>query len=663
MRNVAMEWRRLLLCAAGCLLWPASAMVGMAESKTPPGMVVAVAGDVVRPDCYECSDSQNLVLRDALLAAGLAGESSQVTVYRAQYNAGSTTELVTRSAVEAGVLLRPGDVIIVRLISAPDQMVRPNAVIQSGHRPVILALQGDRIAFGDVVCQLQLPPELAGKALRISSGTPMNRSSLSFADLVAHGDVVQCLPSAGRPPTNARGFAPAVSEWKSDNRSVSERPVQTDMPNSILQQDRVADPDGQRETLYVPSGDQGEQISAAQVMNSDRTAGSSELVSHLESSQRAAEYTQGDAMRWEQSPSGRSDSPFQLLGTGDTDAEATPAVTVADSSGLTETMVESSGEVAPIPPEESLIRGEASSWEGRFWQLTFGVILFIAGGLVASQKKNEAPDSAQITKFTGGRVVAEPSAEILSAAVGKVSLKDSERRSASEVQGESASPGNESRSSSAAVASVTDELEREKPRRVLQSERGNPSPQRTPLVTEQEWYGGDWLRKTGVTECAAVRTESVVQVDDRAVSSQAHIQLDEWSLKATGSKGNGGSDEKAFADELQDLNDLIENRLPVDLTTAELPLRVTLFGRPAGPRRLRIDAAHPALSGPHLSMGQERRRGVFSKPAVSATSAEKNSGSGADVSGAEAGAGFTQSLSADDSFDRALTFLQRQEER
>lgn len=659
MRNVAMEWRRLLLCAAGCLLWPASAMIAMAESKTPSGMVVAVAGDVVRPDCYECSDSQNLVLRDALLAAGLAGESSQVTVYRAQNNAGSTTELVTRSAMGAGVLLRPGDVIIVRLISAPDQMVRPNAVIQSGHRPVILALQGDRIAFGDVVSQLQLPPELAGKALRISSGTPMNRSSLSFADLVAHGDVVQCLPSAGRPPSNARGFAPAVSEWKSGNRSALERPVQTDMPNSILQQDRVADSDGQRETLYVPSGDQGEKIPAAQGMNSDRTAGSSELVSHQESHQRASEYTQVDAMPRAQSPSGRPDSPFQLLGTGDADAEATPAVTVADSSVLTETNVESSGEVAPIPPEESLIRGEASSWEGRFWQLTFGVILFIAGGLVASQKKNETPDSAQITVFKGSRAVAEPSAEILSSAAGKATLNDSEGRSDSEVQGYSASRGDEGRTSSGAAASIVDELERLKPMRVMQSEAGNSSP----LVTEQEWYSGEWIRKSGATESVALRTESAVQADDRAVSSQAHIQLDEWSLKATGSKGKGGSDEKAFADELQDLNDLIENRLPVDLTTAELPLRVTLFGRPAGPRRLRVDAAHPALSGPHLSMGQERRRGVFSKPAVSEISSGKNSGSGADVSGAEAGAGATQSVSADDSFDRALTFLQRQEER
>jgi hypothetical protein len=663
MRNVAMEWRRLLLCAAGCLLWPASAMVVMAESKTPSGMVVAVAGDVVRPDCYECSDSQNLVLRDALLAAGLAGESSQVTVYRAQNNAGSTTELVTRSAMEPGVLLRPGDVIIVRLISAPDQMVRPNAVIQSGHRPVILALQGDRIAFGDVVSQLQLPPELAGKALRISSGTPMNRSSLSFTDLVAHGDVVQCLPSAGRPPSNARGFAPAVSEWKSDTRSASERPVQTHVANSILQQHLATDSDGQREALYVPSGDQGEKIQAAQVMNSDQTAGSSELVSHPESSQRAAEYTQGDAMPREQSLSGRPDSPFQLLGTGDADAEMTPAVTVADSSVLTETMVESSGEVAPIPPEEPLIRGEPSSWEGRFWQLTFGLILFIAGGLVASQKKNEAPDTAQITEFTRSSAVAEPSAEIVSAAIGTLPLNDLERRSASAVQGESASRGNEGRSSSAAVASIADEVERQKPLRAPQSETGNPPPSAIPLVTEQEWYSGEWIQKSGATASAAVRTESVVKSEDQAVSSQAHIQLDEWSLKATGTKPNAGSDEKAFADELQDLNDLIENRLPVDLTTAELPLRVTLFGRPAGPRRLRVDAAHPALSGPHVSMGQERRRGVFSKPAVSEISSVRNSGSGADVSGAEAVAGSTQSVSADDSFDRALTFLQRQEER
>jgi len=52
-----------------------------------------------------------------------------------------------------------------------------------------------------------------------------------------------------------------------------------------------------------------------------------------------------------------------------------------------------------------------------------------------------------------------------------------------------------------------------------------------------------------------------------------------------------------------DLEDLIQNRLPVQLCQADLPLRVTLFGRPAGPRRLRIDNAHKELAAPHFAAG------------------------------------------------------------
>ena len=56
------------------------------------------------------------------------------------------------------------------------------------------------------------------------------------------------------------------------------------------------------------------------------------------------------------------------------------------------------------------------------------------------------------------------------------------------------------------------------------------------------------------------------------------------------------ADEQSFSD----LEDLLQNRLPIDLCETQLPLRVALFGKPAGPRRLRIDAAHTAIPAPHM---------------------------------------------------------------
>lgn len=48
------------------------------------------------------------------------------------------------------------------------------------------------------------------------------------------------------------------------------------------------------------------------------------------------------------------------------------------------------------------------------------------------------------------------------------------------------------------------------------------------------------------------------------------------------------------------LDDLIENRLPSRLVDADLPLRISLFGRPQGPQRLRIDGAHQQIAPPHM---------------------------------------------------------------
>jgi hypothetical protein len=64
--------------------------------------------------------------------------------------------------------------------------------------------------------------------------------------------------------------------------------------------------------------------------------------------------------------------------------------------------------------------------------------------------------------------------------------------------------------------------------------------------------------------------------------------------------------DQAVASAFSELEELIQNRLPVDLKQTDLPLRVTLFGRPAGPRRLRVDAAHETVPAPHMNMNMNR---------------------------------------------------------
>ncbi|MCH2200564.1 MAG: hypothetical protein MK102_01230 [Fuerstiella sp.] len=60
-------------------------------------------------------------------------------------------------------------------------------------------------------------------------------------------------------------------------------------------------------------------------------------------------------------------------------------------------------------------------------------------------------------------------------------------------------------------------------------------------------------------------------------------------------------DDKPSSKVVNDLEDLIRNRIPIDIQQADLPLRVTLFGRPLGPRRLRIDAPHTRIDTPKFA--------------------------------------------------------------
>ncbi len=64
----------------------------------------------------------------------------------------------------------------------------------------------------------------------------------------------------------------------------------------------------------------------------------------------------------------------------------------------------------------------------------------------------------------------------------------------------------------------------------------------------------------------------------------------------------------AATQQWDELEDLIQNRLPVELRQADLPLKVVLFGKPEGPKRLRVDAAHSQIAAPHM-VSRQRMRG------------------------------------------------------
>ena len=145
------------------------------------------------------------------------------------------------------------------------------------------------------------------------------------------------------------------------------------------------------------------------------------------------------------------------------------------------------------------------------------------------------------------------------------------------------------------------------------------------LVAGHEWFSGDWH--------GPVDTNNLQQRDESSVSYSATASPSSKDVEAV-------IDNAGFSD----LEDLLQNRLPIDLFETQLPLRVVLFGKPAGPRRLRIDAAHATVPAPHMNSAANTRR---EQPVAATTAAAPHTQTVVDSSG---------------SLDRALHVLQERTE-
>ncbi len=107
------------------------------------------------------------------------------------------------------------------------------------------------------------------------------------------------------------------------------------------------------------------------------------------------------------------------------------------------------------------------------------------------------------------------------------------------------------------------------------------------------------------------------------------------------------------------LEELIQNRLPIQLQQAELPLQIALFGEPAGPQRLRVDAAHTKLAAPHMAKVARR-----SKQKMPVASVESTAGNEAKTRATEKTVRSPAAQSDDGSrFDHALNFHEEQSDK
>ena len=324
----------------------------------------------------------------------------------------------------------------------------------------------------------------------------------------------------------------------------------------------------------------------------------------------------------------------------------------------------STDDVAPLPPEKPQVVAETSAYT--VWNMIFVVGLILAGVLIVGGWLKSEAEMRQMQSSSVQAVMQEYDVDVPSSGANlRAQQPDEATRLARQFNtleeinaskladsvGFKSPDGNQLSEASTDLHKNHAAADSQVDSKALHiSGTGQDS---STLVREDEWFAGDWIP-------AVVSQNPVVPgAQDQfgaVIKSEAHRAIDQWSNVAITSDAahelpcdklkpvSGSQDvtpenikqiadsdaslaETALADSgsavpvagidqvvnqlasgFEELTDLIENRLPVDLCEARLPLRISLFGTPTGPRRLRIDAAHRQLAGPHMSMSTERRR-------------------------------------------------------
>jgi len=146
------------------------------------------------------------------------------------------------------------------------------------------------------------------------------------------------------------------------------------------------------------------------------------------------------------------------------------------------------------------------------------------------------------------------------------------------------------------------------------------------LIDEQEWFGGHWRANSSMNAAPMAPFDTSEPVQEPELVSET-VDIEESNIENSPQLATSESmpvDLMSPVEAADDLEDLIQNRLPVEVKQADLPLRVTLFGRPAGPRRLRIDAAHIQLAPPNFAAGSRSRQKSSQESTTTATVLKQN---------------------------------------
>lgn len=626
-----------------------SSSVAADASHSQPTFVVI--GDVRNHNYFPLSPHAKTTIRQAVIQAGMLGDSVSVSVVRGRQQRAAFTQMVSVASVDTGELVMEGDILVVQSMQPVQEALQKNAALQTEGGVIPVTLADDYIAVGDVLQGTGGLPS-ADQQVKVSCrfrGRPLLENA-ALSDRVEHGDVITVVHRA---QSTSRGFGnmvPAFSEWQTSQVS-QPAPAGLNAAENLVPEVAPATPiEFQIQASEPTTPDDSRNPFAAPAEPVDDAA----LESNSETEQNESELTVRSVSQ----------------------AAAVPAENIAPPAPL---------EIAV--PLEAARQVPAASMG--LWNMLFIGGLLVAGSMILigslrSEEEGLSSESSAVQYNANSENVVRNFAAPVGPPIESVMSQ--------------APAVPEKKMTTPAAAAIVAAV----PAKPHLASESLPSAKET-----QAWFGGDWRSteaRTTVASMAAERaavSDSVIVaagIDHRGQVESPSIYLMEKMVVESLSDSKSAPPvkitesiaveqtnnpvaptakpiaaiPKAVAIEsemlssvpirpaadsaingakvLSDLEDLLQNRLPIDLCQVELPLRVSLFGRPAGPRRLRIDAAHSRVPAPHMNMSSERRR----DEAVT-VSAQR---SAFEMPSQEEQAGEKKSAATSASLDRALHYLQ-----
>ncbi len=592
-----------------------------ASPHEPTHGIIAVVGDLEHCNTYSVPSGNALTVRQAVMNAGLLSESVSVTVIRSAQDHAQWTQLVSATSADNGEPVESGDVLVVQSMSPLTAAVRKNAALRTDSGVVVVRLEQDGIVIGDVLQatnNLSLADGQLKVICRFPGQTPITKAEVYHP--IQHGDVISVSRSS---PTVLMGFgrmSPAVSEWKHSSTTEPRDPF---LPEHVTSH-----------SSPVASSP----VASSPVASSQATPAPFPSAAALEPAMTLpipdAESLETDTARTDH--------------VGETPATVVTALSISQSEDVedaaaSDNQVSSASEsttVAPMAPLEmetgTVTNAKATAFNP--WNLVFIGGLLLAGTLILAGTLKPEPDDNP--KFSNVAFTAATSSATRSHTTAARQPKPTEAARQLSV----ALPASRSADTQIPFETAIRTAHSEQP--------GNA------LIAAHEWFSSDWHGQVVSSELpsqggasSAEQTLQSIRTDKIDVASQssgnpgaAEPRPLVTGLATEKAEKALSADERSFSD----LEDLLQNRLPIDLCETHLPLRVALFGRPAGPRRLRIDAAHTAIPAPHMHRSSEKRRDEpVAATAVAAPTPPTHTETGADSAG---------------SLDRALQFLQERTE-